>query len=93
MFDIVATTTIRNLTGIYDRPAAILVQKACSFTSKIQFKAKGKVIDAKSILMIMAMGLRCGDEVTILAEGSDARQAVDTLIALIDSGFGEVTRS
>lgn len=89
IFDTTATTTVRNLTGIYDRPAAILVQKASSFNSNIRIKAKSKNVDAKSILMVMSMGLRCGDEVTIFAEGSDAKQAVDELISLIDSSFGE----
>jgi len=65
------------------------VQKASSFRSKIQLRAKGKTVDAKSILMIMSMGLVRGTEVTIVADGSDARQAVNELRDLIDSGFGE----
>lgn len=84
-----ATTTVENESGIHPRPAACLVQKASSFRSKIMLKAKGKTVDGKSILMIMSMGLTKGTEVTIIAEGSDAREAVDALIALIDSKFGE----
>ena len=65
--------------------------KACSFHSKIQLrKANGKTVDAKSILMVMSLGLNYCDQVTILAEGSDARQAVNELRDLIDSGFGEL---
>ena len=52
-----ATTTIENKTGIHARPASVFVQKASSFKSKVQLKAKGKTVDAKSILMIMSMGL------------------------------------
>ena len=84
-----ATTTIINRSGIHARPASVFVQKASSFRSKIQLRAKGKTVDAKSILMIMSMGLVRGTEVTIVADGSDARQAVNELRALIDSGFGE----
>ena len=83
-----ATATIMNRTGMHG-PASLFVQKACSFKSKIQLKAKGKTVDAKSILMIMSMGLVKGTEVTLVAVGPDAKQAVDALVALIDSKFGE----
>ena len=84
-----ATTTIKNKCGIYDRPAAILVQKASSFKSKIWFKAKGKTVDAKSILMVMSMGLVKGTEVTIVADGPDAQEAVKAIQELFDNKFGE----
>ena len=84
-----ATTQIRNRLGIHARPASVFVQKASSFKSKIQVRAKGKTVDAKSILMLMSMGLEYGDEITIAADGPDARQAVNALRNLIDSGFGE----
>ena len=84
-----ATTTIQNATGIHARPASVFVQKASSFKSKVQIKAKGKTVDAKSILMIMSMGLSKGTEITLVADGDDAQNAVDTLVALVDSKFGE----
>ena len=46
-----ATTTIENKTGIHARPASLFVQTASKFKSKVQIKAKGKTVDAKSILM------------------------------------------
>lgn len=84
-----ATTTIENKTGIHARPASVFVQKASSFKSKIQLKAKGKTVDAKSILMIMSMGLVKGTEVTICADGPDEGDAVAALKGLVDSKFGE----
>lgn len=45
--------------------------------------------DAKSILMVMGMGLGSGSEVEISAEGADEQEAVDALVALIESGCGE----
>ncbi|MDD7744551.1 MAG: HPr family phosphocarrier protein, partial [Mitsuokella jalaludinii] len=70
-------------------PASIFVQTATKFKSKIQLQAKGKTIDAKSILMIMSMGLVKGTEVTIIADGPDEAEAVKALKDLIDSKFGE----
>ena len=84
-----ATATIENKTGIHARPASVFVQKASSFKSKVQLKAKGKTVDAKSILMIMSMGLVKGTEITIVADGPDEADAVAQLKALVDSKFGE----
>lgn len=84
-----ATTTIENKTGIHARPASVFVQKASSFKSKVQIKAKGKTVDAKSILMIMSMGLTKGTEITLVADGPDEAEAVAQLKALVDSKFGE----
>ena len=84
-----ATTTIENKTGIHVRPASVFVQKASSFKSKVQLKAKGKTVDAKSILMIMSMGLVKGTEITIVADGPDEAEAVKTLKDLVDAKFGE----
>ena len=83
------TITIENKTGTHARPASIFVQTATKFKSKIQLQAKGKTIDAKSILMIMSMGLVKGTEVTIIADGPDEAEAVKALKDLIESKFGE----
>ncbi|MBR4642289.1 MAG: HPr family phosphocarrier protein [Selenomonadaceae bacterium] len=84
-----ATTTIENKTGIHARPASVFVQTASKFKSKVQLKAKGKTVDAKSILMIMSMGLVKGTEITICADGPDEADAVKELKALVDAKFGE----
>ena len=84
-----ATMTIENKTGIHARPASIFVQTASKFKSKVQIKAKGKTVDAKSILMIMSMGLVKGTEITITADGPDEADAVKALQDLVESKFGE----
>jgi phosphocarrier protein len=84
-----ATLTIENKTGIHARPASIFVQTASKFKSKVQIQAKGKTVDAKSILMIMSMGLVKGTEITIIADGPDEADAVKALQDLVASKFGE----
>lgn len=84
-----ATTVISNKCGVHARPASIMVQTATKFKSKVFLKAKGKRVDAKSILMPMSMGLVKGTEVTFEAEGPDAYEAVTALAELIDNKFGE----
>lgn len=84
-----ATMVIENKTGIHARPASLFVQTATKFKSKVQVKAKGKTVDAKSILMIMSMGLVKGTEITICADGPDEADAVKALQELVVSKFGE----
>lgn len=83
------TTTIENKAGLHARPAYLFAQTANKFESVVQLKANGRTVDAKSILMIMMMRLDKGAEVTISADGPDAKETVDALIGLIDSKFGE----
>lgn len=83
------TTTIQNKTGIHARPASLFVQTASKFKSKVNIAAKGKKVDAKSILMIMSMGLVKGTEITISADGPDEADAVKTLVDLVDAKFNE----
>ena len=83
------TVMIENKTGIHARPASVFVQTATKFKSKIQIEAKGKKVDAKSILMLMSMGLVKGTELTIIAEGEDEAAAVKELADLVKSKFGE----
>jgi PTS hybrid protein len=75
-----------NPSGLHARPAAELVKHASKFSSTIQLNG----VDAKSLLRIMGLGLAKGSTVSLVATGDDAAEAVDTLIGLIESGFGEV---
>ena len=86
-----ATITVWKQAGIHARPSSIMVQTAAKFKSKIQLQAKGRSIDAKSILMVMGSGLVKDTEVKFCADGPDAEEAVKALAELIESGFGEET--
>ncbi|ROQ40887.1 phosphocarrier protein HPr /dihydroxyacetone kinase DhaM subunit [Frondihabitans sp. PhB188] len=80
------STTLINPSGLHARPAAEFVKHAGAFSSSIQING----VDAKSLLRIMGLGLPQGSTVSIVATGDDAVAAVDALVQLVDSGFGEV---
>lgn len=84
-------TTIRNESGLHARPASEFVKCANGFESKVLIgRANGDTpVNAKSIVMLLALALCKGTQVIIRADGPDEQLAVDTLAALIDSGFSE----
>ena len=85
------TVMIQNRTGLHARPASEFVALAAQFQSKITIRPVNEEddINAKSIMLLLAMGLGQGDEVVITAKGEDETAAVDALAALVESKFGE----
>lgn len=84
---------VRNPSGLHARPASEFVAKAKGFQSKISIRRPGDdsfLGNAKSIIIMLSMGVGQGDSVEILADGPDEQQAVESLAALIESGFGEI---
>ena len=81
-------TIVKNSAASQTTPAVKFTNTARKYTSKVQIIAKGKIIDAKSSLMINSLLLKKGDAMTIRAEGNDAADAVRALKKLVDSGFG-----
>lgn len=62
--------------GLHARPASKLVQVSSKFQSEIKITCEGKTGNLKSIMNIMALGIKKGQEFTIEATGNDADQAV-----------------
>lgn len=62
--------------GIHARPAGQLVKEAKAFTSKITLEANGKSADAVKLMAVMSLGVKCGTEVIVRAEGEDEDAAI-----------------
>lgn len=62
--------------GIHARPAGQLVKEAKAFTSKITLEANGKSADATKLMAVMSLGVKCGTEVIVRAEGEDEDAAI-----------------
>jgi phosphocarrier protein len=73
------TVEIADIEKSHKNPIAELVQTACKFESHIEIESEGKYINAKSLMGIMAFGLRKGMQVNISAEGSDEEQAIESM--------------
>jgi len=81
--------TIVNLEGLHARPAARIVRLASSFDSDIIISKDGVGVNGKSIMGVMMLAAECGSSITIQAQGPDAEQAAEALVALVADGFGE----
>ncbi|MFC3886597.1 HPr family phosphocarrier protein [Bacillus songklensis] len=66
-------------TGLQARPAALFVQEANRFSSDIFLEKDGKKVNAKSIMGLMSLALSSGSSVTLIADGADEEEAVETL--------------
>lgn len=75
--------TIRNRQGLHARPAAVFVQLANKFDSTITIKKELQEVNGKSIMGILMLAAERGSLITIIAQGPDAQQAVEQLIALV----------
>jgi len=87
-----ATIPVKHKVGLHARPASLFVQTAAKFSSKIKVKnltTNGDFVDAKSIIMVLTLGVMKDHEVVIQSEGADADAALEALQALIENNFGE----
>ena len=84
---------IENATGLHARPASDFVNLAKRYNSKITIQnidGEGSALaNAKSIVMLLAQGYCQGTHVEISANGEDEQEAVEKLVELIQSKFGE----
>lgn len=81
--------TVINKSGLHARPASMFVQAASKFKSNIMVKKGEKKLSAKSLISILSLGISANTEIEISAEGEDEKEAVESLIKLINSKFGE----
>ncbi|MBK6884990.1 MAG: HPr family phosphocarrier protein [Tetrasphaera sp.] len=78
------TVTIASAVGLHARPAALFVEAASETGLDIEIAKPGEdPVDATSILGVMALGAKHGEEVVLTAEGEGAEEALDSLVALL----------
>ena len=85
------SVTVVNALGLHARAAAKFVQLAGRFTAQVRVARDAKVMDGKSIMGILLLAAARGTTITISADGVDERAAVDALVELVATGFGEAT--
>ena len=83
------TLTVVNPSGLHLRPAGVLSQTAMKFKCDVIIEGGEKRIVAKSVLNVMAAGIKCGTEITLICDGEDENEALATITKAIEDGLGE----
>lgn len=78
-----------NKLGLHVKAAASFVMVAEKFKSEIKIKYKNIVADGKSIMGILGLGAPYKSKIEIIANGTDAKEAISKLAELIEKKFGE----
>jgi len=81
--------TVTNQVGLHARPATFLIQKANEFKCSLWIEKDDRKVNAKSLLGVLSLGVAKGASISIIGDGPDEVQAVDTLCKLIESDFAE----
>lgn len=76
--------TLKNKSGLHARPASQLTHLAQSFQSSITLSHGTTEANAKSIISLLAAGIKCGTTLEIQVNGSDEQEASDAIISLIE---------
>ncbi len=85
----VKDVTVQNQVGLHARPATFFIQRANEFKSSVWVEKEERRVNAKSLLGVLSLGIMGGTDIRIVADGSDEQEAVESLVALVESGFAE----
>jgi phosphocarrier protein len=83
------TVEIVNKRGLHARASAKFVKAASTFDAEVRVSKDGHTVDARSIMGLMMLAAGPGCCIEIEAEGAEADQALDALVALVSNRFDE----
>ncbi len=79
--------TIKDEIGIHARPAGLLAKKAKEFESTITIEKNGKSVNVTKLMMLMGLGVKCGETVTVTVEGPDEDKAAAEMEAFFNANL------
>lgn len=81
------TYVIADKLGIHARPAGMLAKEAKKYESEIRIKKEEKEVQATQLIMLMSLGVKCGDKVTISIDGADEDVAYVAMLAFMENNL------
>ena len=79
--------TIKDELGIHARPAGLLVKEAKKYESECTITKDGKTKKLTQLMMLMSLGVKQGETVTVTAEGADEDAAIEGLKAFFEANL------
>ena len=80
---------VSNRLGLHARATAKLVQALSSFRCNATLSAKGREVNAKSIMGVMLLAAGQGTQVKLRVEGDDEEHAAEAVVSLFERRFDE----
>ncbi len=77
------TVTVTNPDGLHMRPAGEFTKAVAPFDVKVKIKFGGKDYNGKSIMNILAAGIKCGDEIEVECDGADEQTALEKALEVV----------
>lgn len=71
--------TITDPEGIHARPAGVFVKEAAKYSCAVTIGKDGREVDAKRIMGVMSLGVKCGQEITLKCDGEGEDAAISAL--------------
>ena len=81
--------TVRNPSGLHLRPAGLLCGEAIKYKSSVTFQYDGGTANAKSVLSVLGACVKSGDEIELICDGEDEKEAMKAMVDAVEDGLGE----
>lgn len=78
---------IKDEMGIHARPAGLFVKEAAAFPCSVTIEKDGRTVDAKRILGVMGLGVKCGQEITLRCDGEREEEAITALSKFLEDNL------
>ncbi len=82
------SVVVTELAGLHLRPAGMLCEICLKYESKIQIRKGTHTANAKSVLGVLSARVQEGDEIEIICEGADEKEALEEVVKIFQEGFG-----
>ena len=80
--------TVTNPLGFHRRESSLFVSEVSKYDCSVTIHGNDKEIDGKSVLLLIAAGLKCGTEIEVVCDGPEEKEALEAGVKLIESEFG-----
>jgi len=83
------TIVLSNAQGFHMRPASVFATAMAPFASEVTLLTAGGEVNGKSLMALVASGMKCGTEIEVRCEGADEAEALAKAMELLAGGMGE----
>lgn len=86
---VTAEVEINNTLGMHLRPAALFCEIAQRYPCRVTIQIREKTVNAKSVLSLLAAGIKKGEVISISCDGQEEEEALHALCELVENGLSK----